>query len=142
MEFFVYHDFRVLHHAKIWLLAIVCTYYRFVTTKKQIIDYYGRKAMIKKVLLGLIWFLIIFIVSYVGTGVILLLLILAPETNQIKYEAAQTFRNTYMVFFIVGSLILAILGTATGILPGTKKKPRAKKKTNTKKKIRKKNKSN
>ena len=98
--------------------------------------------MIKKVLWGLIWFLIIFIVSYVGTGVILLLLILAPETNQIKYEVAQTFRNTYMVFFIVGSLILAILGTATGILPGTKKKPRAKKKTNTKKKIRKKNKSN
>ena len=136
MEFFSYHDFGMLHHAKIWLLVIVCTYYRFVTTKKQIIDYYGRKAMIKKVLLGLIWFLIIFIVSYAGTGVILLLLILAPETNQIKYEAAQTFRNTYMIFFIIGSLILAFLGAVTGILPGTKKKPQ--KKSSAKKKTRKK----
>jgi len=85
-----------------------------------------------------VWFLIIFIVSYVGTGVILLLLILAPETNQVKYEAAQAFKDAYMIFFLAGSLILAILGTATGILPGTKKKPRAKKKTGTKKKARKK----
>ena len=84
------------------------------------------------------WFVVIFIVSYVGTGVILLFLILAPETNQIKYEAAQMFRNTYMVFFIIGSLILAILGTATSILPGTKKKPHAKKQAGTKKKSRKK----
>ena len=96
--------------------------------------------MIKKVLLGLLWFVIIFIVSYVGTGVILLLLILAPETNQIKYEAAQMFRNTYMIFFIIGSLILTILGTITGILPGTKKRPRSKKKTGIKKKVHKKGK--
>lgn len=98
------------------------------------------KAMIKKVILGLMWFLLIFIVSYVGSGVILLLLILAPETNQIKYETAQMFRNTYMIFFIIGSLIFAILGTITGILPGTKKKLRAKKKTSKKQKARKKSK--
>ena len=136
MEFFGYHDFGVLHHAEIWFLAIVYTYYRFVTTKKQIIYYHRRKAMIKNIIFGLIWFLIIFIMSYVGTGVILLLLILAPETNQIKYEAAQTFRNTYMIFFIIGSLILAFLGAVTGILPGTKKKPQ--KKSSAKKKTRKK----
>ena len=93
--------------------------------------------MIKKLVLGLMWFVLIFIVSYVGTGIVLLLLVLAPETNQIKYEAAQTFRNTYMIFFIIGSLILAILGTVTSILPGTKTKPQ--KKSSTKKKGRKKN---
>jgi hypothetical protein len=82
------------------------------------------------------WFVIIFIVSYVGTGVILLFVILAPETNQVKYEAAQMFRNTYMIFFVIGSLILAFFGTVTGILPGTKKKP--KKKSSAKKKIHKK----
>lgn len=92
--------------------------------------------MIKKLIFGLMWFVVIFIVSYVGTGVILLLLILAPETNQIKYEAAQMFRNTYMIFFIIGSLILAILGSATSILPGTKTKPQ--KKSSAKKKTRKK----
>jgi NADH:ubiquinone oxidoreductase subunit 6 (subunit J) len=93
--------------------------------------------MTQKLVLGLMWFVVIFIVSYVGTGVILLFLILAPETNQTKYEAAQTFRNTYMIFFIIGSLILAILGTVTSILPGTKTKPQ--KKSSIKKKGHKKN---
>lgn len=96
--------------------------------------------MIKKLILGFMWFVIIFIVSYVGTGVILLLLILSPETNQAKYEAAQMFRNTYMIFFIIGSLILAFLGTVAGILPGTKKKLRAQKKPSTKRKTGKKSK--
>jgi hypothetical protein len=90
--------------------------------------------MIKKIIFGLMWFLIIFIVSYVGTGVILLLLILAPETNQVKYEAARAFKDAYMIFFLAGSLILTIPGTVTGILPGTKKKSRAKKKASVKKK--------
>jgi cytochrome b subunit of formate dehydrogenase len=94
--------------------------------------------MIKKLIFGLMWFVVIFIVTYVGTGLILVLLVLGPETNQIKYEAAQMFRNTYMIFFIIGSLILAILGTITGLLPGTKKKHSAKKKTSTKKKSHKK----
>ena len=94
--------------------------------------------MVKKIIFGLMWFLIIFIVSYVGTGVVLLLLILAPETNQVKYEAAQAFKDAYMLFFLAGSLILAILGSATGILPGTRKKRRAKKKTSAKKKASKK----
>jgi len=84
--------------------------------------------MIKKIIFGLMWFLIIFIVSYVGTGVIFLLLILAPETNQVKYEAARTFKDAYMIFFLAGSLFLAILGTVTGILPGTKKKSSSQKK--------------
>jgi ABC-type Fe3+ transport system permease subunit len=96
--------------------------------------------MIKKIIFGLMWFLIIFMVSYVGTGVVLLLVILGPETNQVKYEAARAFKDAYMLFFLAGSLILAIFGTVTGILPGTKKKPRAKKKTSTKKKGRKKGK--
>jgi hypothetical protein len=43
-----------------------------------------------------------------------------------------------MIFFVIGSLILACLGTITGILPGTKKKLRAKKKAGAKKKSRKK----
>jgi len=94
--------------------------------------------MIKKIVFGLMWCVVIFIVSYVGTGIILVLLVLGPETNQVKYEAAQAFKNNYIIFFLAGSLILAILGTVTGILPGTKKKSRAKKKTSAKKKARKK----
>lgn len=83
------------------------------------------------------WFVIIFLVSYIVMGVIFVFLTAGTEANQVKYEAAMSFRNTYIVFFFIGSLILAILGTLTGILPGTKK-PRAKKKASTKKKSRKK----
>jgi hypothetical protein len=90
--------------------------------------------MIKKLFFGFMWFVIIFIVSYTTTGVIFLLFVAGAETNQAKYEAAQTFRNTYMVFFAIGSLILAVLGSVTGILPGTRKRPRVKKKSSAQKK--------
>lgn len=89
--------------------------------------------MIKKILFGLIWFVVIFLVSYAVTGVIFVFLTAGAETNQVKYEAAQVFKDNYMLFFLAGSLILAILGTITGILPGTKKKRRAKKKASKKK---------
>jgi len=88
--------------------------------------------MIKKLIFGLIWFLIIFIVSYLATGVIVVLLTVGIGSNQAIYEAAHAFRNSYLIFFAIGSLILAVAGTVTGILPGTKdragakKKPRAK----------------
>ncbi|OGP52704.1 MAG: hypothetical protein A2Y65_07275 [Deltaproteobacteria bacterium RBG_13_52_11] len=90
--------------------------------------------MIKKIVFGLMWFVIIFIVSYIATGVIFVLSTAGAETNQAKYEAALAFRNAYIVFFLIGSLILAILGSVIGILPGMKRKPRVKKKSSVKKK--------
>lgn len=93
--------------------------------------------MIKKIVFGFIWFIVIFIVSYGVTGVPFVLL--TPGTNQTKYEAALAFRDAYIVFFAIGSLILAILGTAAGILSGTKNLS-AKKKTSVRKKPRKKGK--
>jgi uncharacterized membrane protein YedE/YeeE len=92
--------------------------------------------MIKKILRGLMWFVIIFIVSYGVIGIPFVLL--TPGTNQEKREAALAFRDAYIVFFAIGALILAIIGTVTAVLPGTKKKPRAKKKSSTEKKARKK----
>ena len=96
------------------------------------------ETMIKKILFGLIWFVVIFLVSYIATGVIFVFLTAGAEANQLKYEAAQAFKDAYMIFFVAGSLIISIFGTVTGILPGTKKKPRAKKKMSPKKKARKK----
>lgn len=94
--------------------------------------------MIKKILFGLMWFVIIFIVSYMAIGITVVLL--TAGTIQAKYDAAQAFRHTYMIFFAIGSLILAVIGTASGALPGTKKKESTKKKLRAKKKARKKRK--
>ena len=139
MEFFDYHDFGMLHHAKIWLLAIVCTYYRFVTTKKQIIDYDGRKTVIKRTIFGLIWFFVIFIISYSIGGYFYIKTtgIAISGGFQAGLEAGRAVRDAYqeayIMYFVIGSLILAILGTGTGILPGTKKKSSTKKKARKKK---------
>jgi hypothetical protein len=81
--------------------------------------------MIKKLIFGLMWFLVIFIVSYGVIGIPFVLL--TPGTNQAKREAALAFRDAHIVFFVIGAFILAIIGTVIGILRGAKKKPRAKK---------------
>jgi hypothetical protein len=94
--------------------------------------------MIKKLIFGLMWFMIIFMVSYLATGVIVVLPTISTGSNQAIYEAAQAFRNTYIIFFSTGSLILTVAGTVTGVLPGTKRKASAKKKPSSIKKARKK----
>ena len=96
--------------------------------------------MIKKVLFGLMWFVIIFMVSYLATGVFVVLLTADITSNRALYDGAQAFRNAYIIFFAIGSLILAVVGTVTGILPGTKRKKNAKKKASAKKKAHKKGK--
>jgi hypothetical protein len=81
--------------------------------------------MIKKLVSGFIWSVIIFIVSYGVIGIPFVLF--TPGTNQAKREAALAFRDAYIVFFAIGALILAISGTVADILPGTKKKAHKKK---------------
>ncbi len=96
--------------------------------------------MLKKLIFGLIWFVIIFMVSYLGTGIVVVFLSVDIRSNEAIYEAARAFRNNYIIFFAIGSLILTIAGTVTGVLPGTKGKVSATKKRGTKKKAHKKRK--
>lgn len=86
------------------------------------------------------WFVIIFMVGYLATGVIAVFPTISTGSNQAIYEAAQAFRNTYIIFFALGSLILAVAGSILGVLPGTKTKESAKKKPSAKKTARKKRK--
>ena len=83
--------------------------------------------MIKKILFGLMWFVIIFMVSYLGTGVIVVFPTISTWSKQAVYEATHTFRQQYILFFAIGSFILTLAGTVTGVLPGTKKKGDTKK---------------
>jgi len=96
--------------------------------------------MTKKLLFGLMWFVIIFMVSYLATGILVVFPTVDIRSKQAIHEATLAFRNTYVIFFIIGSLILAVAGTVTGVLPGTKRKASAKKKPSAKKKARKKRK--
>jgi UPF0716 family protein affecting phage T7 exclusion len=99
--------------------------------------------MIKKLVFGLMWFVVIFIISYSIGGYIYIKTtgIAMSGGFQAGLEAGRAVRDAYqeayIIYFVIGSLIIAILGTITNILPGTKK-PHAKKKASTKKKARKK----
>jgi hypothetical protein len=92
--------------------------------------------MIKKIVFGLVWFVVIFLVSYIVGGIIYVNVNEIDTSGGIKtaIETGRAFRAAYLNYFLIGSLILAIIGTIAGILPGTKKKPRVKEKTTTKKK--------
>ena len=82
------------------------------------------------------WFVVIFLVSYIVGGVIYVSVNEIDTSGGINtaIETGRAFRAAYLNYFLIGSLVLAIIGTVTGILPGTKKKHRAKKKTGSKNK--------
>ena len=84
-----------------------------------------------RIFMGIVWFVIfcilaVFIAGYViGSK--------APEEGMQKgfdegynHPTAIEFSKKYSGTIVIGSLILSVLGTATGILPGTRKrkKPR------------------
>ena len=90
--------------------------------------------MTKKIIFGLMWFVVIFIISYSIGGYIYIKTtgIAISGGFQAGLEVGRAvrdaYREVYIVYFLIGSLILAILGTIAGILPGTKKKASATKK--------------
>jgi hypothetical protein len=100
--------------------------------------------MIKKLIFGLIWFAVMFIISYAIGGYIYMKTTgVVPDGGfQAGLEAGRAarsaYREAYIIYITVGSLILAIMGTVSSILPGTKKKALKEKRANAKKKARKK----
>jgi UPF0716 family protein affecting phage T7 exclusion len=100
--------------------------------------------VIKRVIYGLMWFAVFFIISYAIGGYIYMKTtgVVIGGGFQAGLEAGRAARNAYrhgyLIYIMLGSLILAIIGTASSVLPGTKKKIAKKKKKNTKKKARRK----
>ncbi len=82
--------------------------------------------MIRKILFGFLWFVVIFVVSYLIGGFIYAVAtgVAASGSFQAGRTAGIAFRQTYGNYFLIGALVLAIIGSAAGLLPGTKKKPR------------------
>jgi hypothetical protein len=100
--------------------------------------------VVKRVIFGLIWFAVIFIISYAIGGYIYMKTtgVVSEGGFQAGLEAGRAarsaYRHAYIIYITFGSLILAIIGTVSGILPGTKEKAAKKKKKNAKKKVRRK----
>ncbi len=81
----------------------------------------------KKIFMGIIWFIVFYLVICTVAGVIIGSR--APEELKIKgfkegynYQPAEEFSKKYGGLILLSALILSIIGTASGILPGTKKR--------------------
>lgn len=86
--------------------------------------------MIKKVVFGLIWFVVIFLVIYTAGGFLYVYVNKINTSGGMKtaIEAGRAFRAAYLPYFLIGSFLLALIGTLTGVLPGTKIKSASKEK--------------
>ena len=86
--------------------------------------------MIKKIIFGLIWFVVIFLVIYISGGFLYVYVNKINTSGGIKtaIEAGRAFRVAYLLYLLIGSFLLALIGTLTGVLPGTKIKSAPKEK--------------
>ncbi len=80
----------------------------------------------KRILLGCVWFVVIYlVVSAIGGGIVGAMAGSGTGGFEEGYgagsQAGQEFGEKWGTLILVGSLLIAIAGTATGILPGTKK---------------------
>ncbi len=83
--------------------------------------------MVKRILFGFLWFVVILMVSRMIAGGVVGASAGAGTTTfeggyQAGFAASQAFFGRWGWLFTVGSLALAVLGTWKGVLPGTKPK--------------------
>jgi hypothetical protein len=79
----------------------------------------------KRVLMGIVWFVVLYIGSCmaIGMGVGFVAGTHDPaHAKEAGKVAAQKTLQPYLPYLLGGSLLLAFAGTATGILPGTRKR--------------------
>lgn len=79
----------------------------------------------KRILMGIVWFVVIYIGSCVAIGMVAGAVAGAndPAHAQEAGKAIATkIIQPYIPYLLGGSLLLAIIGTVTGFLPGTKKR--------------------
>ena len=80
--------------------------------------------MIRKIIFGFIWFIILFIFIYTGCGVLYVFMTkggTAVNFNEAYYIGLK-FRQQYFSIIGIGVFFITLILTVTGILPGTKKK--------------------
>jgi hypothetical protein len=93
---------------------------------------------VKKVAFGIIWFVVLWIgASAICGGIVGGLASQSPpavqgaktfsegaaQGYQAGHAAGEEFGRRYGSLILIGALVVAVVGSATGILPGTKNKP-------------------
>ena len=83
----------------------------------------------RAILFGIIWFVVLLGVSFFVTGMIVGIEAAAKEDDPEQQQAAaeeagRKFGERYGAYFFLGAALIAVVGSAAGILPGTKPKKR------------------
>jgi len=83
--------------------------------------------MIRKILLGIVWFFVIYFGTCVLVGAIAGAVAGAQNpqnSSEAGSLAGEQMVSAYILFILGGSLLAAVVGVATGFLPGTRGKPK------------------
>jgi hypothetical protein len=87
----------------------------------------------KRIVFGIIWFVVISLVGLVGGGAVAGAIVGSKvaassfsegyaKGEQVGHAAGAEFGQKYGGLVLLGALVVSIVGTGTGILPGTKRK--------------------
>lgn len=81
--------------------------------------------MFKRILLGVVWFVVLYMGACMITGAIAGAIAGSQDpanASTAGYQAGQQVVIALRGYFLLGALLLSIIGTSLGILPGTRKK--------------------
>lgn len=80
--------------------------------------------MIRKIIFGFIWFILLFIIIYTGCGILYVFLTKGGVVGNFQeaYQIGLEFRHAYFTIIGTAVMFITVIGTITGFFPGTKKK--------------------
>ena len=80
--------------------------------------------MVRKIIFGFIWVVILFIFIYTGCGVLYVFITKGGAVVNFNeaYHIGLEFRQQYFIIIGIGVFLITLILTVSGILPGTKKK--------------------
>lgn len=81
--------------------------------------------MIRKIVFGFIWCIVLFVFIYTGCGVLYVFITNGGLVGNFQeaYQMGLEFRQAYFTIIGMGVIFITIIGTVAGWLPGTKKRP-------------------
>jgi hypothetical protein len=86
--------------------------------------------MIKKILVGIVWFVVLYMGACMLTGAIAGGIAGAKDPEHASIVGRQAGQQTVLalrMYFLLGAAAISIVGASLGVLPGTRAKPKIEK---------------